>query len=449
MDFAQAEVFANALLAGGPVGGYELTKYISHGKSAVIMQARRGGEDVAIKVFHPELIEQYGREAQLVRISRERELIDKTHPNLIRILDAGCCEATAHLFVAMKFAPGEPLSKALAKIPRANIPLLIEQLASAAMQLENWGLTHRDIKPDNIHISEDLKSLTLLDFGVLKPHGDDTATSLQVSKGFVGTHQYSPPEMIHGREENTLDGWRAITFYQIGAVLHDLIARKPIFATATKRHADLVAAIDHQLVNVTSDDADPHLCNLATRCLLKLPRDRLNVVQWDDFMFSARDANKPSLDARREALRRQMLAGAVLRRIDPLENAEARRLKEAKFSGVVQSAKAQFDEALSAMGTMMPSRTTTLNGQSHPLPAITYTFAAAPKLGLLEPFRVQIAIALHEDGNLVEAYARASKVAANTEVGWSQLGPSLESFDGFSEKFEEWLLGLIEELLKQ
>jgi len=117
MDFAQAQVFANALLAGGPVGGYELTKYISHGKSAVIMQARRGGEDVAIKVFHPELIEQYGREAQLVRISRERELIDKTHPNIIRILDAGCCEATAHLFVAMKFAPGEPLSKASAKIP--------------------------------------------------------------------------------------------------------------------------------------------------------------------------------------------------------------------------------------------------------------------------------------------------------------------------------------------
>ncbi len=53
MDFAQAEVFANALLAGGPVGGYELTKYISHGKSAVIMQARRGGEDVASRYSIP------------------------------------------------------------------------------------------------------------------------------------------------------------------------------------------------------------------------------------------------------------------------------------------------------------------------------------------------------------------------------------------------------------
>jgi eukaryotic-like serine/threonine-protein kinase len=449
MDFAQANVFAETLLGIGSIGGYELTKYISHGKSAVIMQAHRDGESIAIKIFHPGLIEQYGREAQLVRISRERELIGKTHPNIIRILDAGCCESSGHLFVAMAFAAGKPLSKALSTIPRENIPLLIEQLANATLQLENWGYTHRDIKPDNIHISDDLKVLTLLDLGVMKPHGDDSATSLQASRGFIGTHQYSPPEMIHGREKDTLDGWRAITFYQIGAVLHDLIARKPIFDASTKRHADLVAAIDHEPVEVISDDVDPRLCNLATRCLLKDPNDRLTVVQWTDFMFSTHDANKPSLLARREALRRQMITGTVLRRVDTLESAESRRLKAARFSTIVQSARIQFDGALSAMGSMMPMRSTTINGHPHPLPAITYTFCAAPKLGLAEPFRVQIAIALHETGSLVEVYGRASKVAADTEVGWSQLGAALENFDRFSEKFEEWLLGLIEELFQQ
>lgn len=245
MDFAEAKVFSDSLLRSGIIAGWELLGYLSHGKSAVVMRARRGQMAAVVKVFHPGLVEAYGREAQLIRVSRERDLIGKHHANIVRILDAGTCESTNNLFVVMGVAPGKPLSEVITSIPRANIATLIEQLARAARQLEDWGLTHRDIKPDNIHISEDLASLMLLDFGVLKPHGDDSATSLQVSKAFVGTHQYSPPEMIHGREENTLNGWRAITFYQIGAVLHDLITQKPIFEFATIRHADLVTAIDH------------------------------------------------------------------------------------------------------------------------------------------------------------------------------------------------------------
>lgn len=447
MDSAEATVFANSLLTGGPVAGWELTERMSHGKSAVVMRGRRDQANAAIKIFHPGLIEQYGRDAQVIRISRERELIEKSHPNVVRILDAGACDATGHLFVAMEVAAGQPLSKLLASIPRANISVLIEQLARAAMQLENWGLTHRDIKPDNIHVTDDLASLTLLDFGVLKPHGDDSATSLQASKAFIGTHQYSPPEMIHGREENTLDGWRAITFYQIGAVLHDLITRDAIFAYATHRHADLVAAIDNDDVTVTADDVDPHLCNLATRCLLKRPKDRLELVHWDDFMFSDRAAHKPSLESRRAELKRRLRVGNVLGRVDALDNAEARRLKDQGFLQMVQSARAQFDHALLELDSM-PARSTVLEGGVHPLPALTYTFVAAPNQGFTEPFRVQIAIARHEEGNLVDVYSRASKGTADTEVGWTYLGPSMESLDGFSENFQEWMLSIIEELIK-
>ncbi|MBU9558861.1 protein kinase domain-containing protein [Burkholderia multivorans] len=447
MDSAEATVFANSLLAGGPVAGWELIERISHGKSAVVIRGRRGQANAAVKIFHPGLIEQYGRDAQVIRVSRERDLIEKSHPNIVRILDAGACEATGHLFVAMEVAAGQPLSKLLALIPRTNIYILIEQLARAARQLENWGLTHRDIKPDNIHVANDLSSLTLLDFGVLKPHGDDSATSLQASKAFIGTHQYSPPEMIHGREEDTLDGWKAITFYQIGAVLHDLIARAAIFSYATHRHADLVAAIDNDKVTVTADDVDPHLCNLATRCLVKLPKDRLELVRWEDFMFSERAAHKPSLESRRAELKRRLRLGTVLGRVDPLDNAEARRLKDQGFWQMVQSARVQFDQALLELDSM-PVRSTMLEGGVHPLPALTYTFAAAPAQGFTEPFRIQIAIARHEDGSLIDVYSRASKGTAETEVGWTCLGPSMESLDGFSENFQEWMLSIIEELIK-
>lgn len=448
MDFAQAKVFSDFLLAGGSLAGWELLEFLRHGKSAVVMRARREQMAAVVKVFHPGLIEAYGRGAQLIRISRERELIDKSHTNIVRILDAGTCETSKLLFVAMEVAPGKPLSEVLSSIPRANIATLIEQLARAARQLEDWGLTHRDIKPDNIHVNEDLTSLMLLDFGVLKPHGDDSATSQQASKAFIGTHQYSPPEMIHGCEENTLNGWRAITFYQIGAVLHDLIVRKPIFKYATTRHADLVAAIDNTSVVVVDDEVDPHLCNLATRCLLKSPLERLRLVRWEDFMFSDRESQRPSLHERKDALQRQLQVGRVLSRVDAIEDAERRRLKELRLLAIVRSARVQFDQALAALGDIMPARTTALDVVGvHPSPCITFTFDAAPNLGLASPFRIQVGVALHDDLSIIDVYARASKGLAGIEVGWTHLGASLESLEGFSDTFQEWMLTIVEELV--
>ena len=447
MDFAQADLFSRSLLRGGPIAGWELVECLSHGKSAVVMRGRRGENTAAVKIFHPGLIERYGREAQLARLSRERELIDKHHLNIARILEAGTCETSGHLFVVMEYVPGRPLSQALDEIPRSNIAALTEQLARAAMQLEDWGFTHRDIKPDNIHVTEDLSKLVLLDFGVLKPHGDDAATSQQASKAFIGTHQYSPPEMIHGREEDTLNGWRAVTFYQIGAVLHDLIARKPIFSYATSRHADLVEAIDNHRVVVAAEDVDPRLSNLATRCLLKYPLERLELVRWEDFLFSERTS--PDLAARKDALLRRLQVGRALKRADAIEVGEVRRLQEVRMSTIVRAVRAQFDVALAALDGLAPPRMTTVDGGVHPNAAVTYAFAAEPKVGLASPFRFQVAVALHDDRTVIDVYVRASKGLDSTEIGWTHLGAALESLDGISDAVQAWMLSIIEELAGQ
>lgn len=446
MDFAEAKVFARSLVSNSPVGGWQCLDLISHGKSAVIMRARKEQAIAAIKIFHPGLLEEYGRDAQMVRVNRERELIEKQHPNIVRVLDTGSCEVSGHLFVVMDIVGGQPLSSALARIPRQNVATLIEQLARAAKQLEDWGFTHRDIKPDNIHIANDLSSLVLLDFGVMKPHGDDAATSLQASKAFIGTHQYCPPEMIHGKEADTLNGWRAVTFYQIGAVLHDLILRRPIFEIATHRHADLVAAIDNDSVIVTANDIDHQLCNLATRCLLKRPNERLELVRWEDFMFSDRALNKPSLKERRDALLRQRQLGSVLNRVDAIEDGETQRMREVRLSTTVRSARAQFDQALAMLGGLVPPRTTVLNAGAYPNAAVTYTFTAEPNLGFHVPFRIQVGVALLDERSIVDVYARASKGLDETEVGWNRLGAALESLDGIAEEIQEWMLAIIEEL---
>jgi serine/threonine protein kinase len=110
-------------LEGKTVGGWRIQQYINHGKSAVVFLAERSGQTAAVKIFDPEIVERYGRDAQLVRINRERTLIGKTHPNLVAILDGG--EEGDLLFVAMEYFPGNNLAECLSEIPASEVRSLI------------------------------------------------------------------------------------------------------------------------------------------------------------------------------------------------------------------------------------------------------------------------------------------------------------------------------------
>ncbi len=64
MDKQTADKMSAALL-GKTIGGWLIQKYINHGKSAVIFLGQRAGEQSAVKVFDSEIVERYGRDAQL------------------------------------------------------------------------------------------------------------------------------------------------------------------------------------------------------------------------------------------------------------------------------------------------------------------------------------------------------------------------------------------------
>lgn len=174
----QARQFGDQLLSHGSLGGWKVHEVIGNGKSAVVLRAERDGKAAALKVFHPEIVERFGLDAQKTRINRELALIDTTHPYLVDILDGGVCDIFGHPYVAMELVPGNVLAEILKSIPRDAIEPIIEQLARAAKRLEDLGLVHRDIKPDNIMVTNLAPvHIKLLDFGVLKPIGDSSATN--------------------------------------------------------------------------------------------------------------------------------------------------------------------------------------------------------------------------------------------------------------------------------
>lgn len=282
MDSAQANVLRESLQEK-TVGGWAVDGFFGKGKSAVVVKATKDGVTAALKVFHPELIEQYGRQVQLDRIQREKALIGKVHPNLVEILGGGECLITGHLYVAMQPIPFKNIQEVLLHIPGDAIPQLISQLASAARFLEDLGLVHRDIKPENIAISPDFSRAILLDLGVLKPHGFSNLTDIN-ARPFIGTLRYSSPEFLRRKEEQTPEGGRAITFYQIGAVLHDLLMKQPLFGDFGEPYSTLVEAVFNERPQVYGEDT--RSVALAKKCLLKDPAARLQLVTWADFDFT-------------------------------------------------------------------------------------------------------------------------------------------------------------------
>lgn len=327
MDKVRAKRFEQALV-GQSAAGWNVQAYINCGKSAAVFKARNGDRLAAIKFFDPEIIEKHGAEIQLQRIEREKLLIGKTHQNLVQIFDGGLWTGPNLplgdlYFVVMEYLPWQNLADALAGVPVGAERSIIRQLATAARFLEELGLCHRDIKPENIAVSPDFKMVKLLDFGVIRPHGTKAITDGTDGKIFIGTLKYSPPEFLLREEKDTPDGWRAITFYQLGAVLHDLIMRRPLFADFENPYARLVNAVQHEIPKIESKVVPPALVELARHCLVKPAETRLQVVSWDRFEKEPSTGDTVA-DLKSRIVRRTLAIGEGQKQISKRHGADRR-----------------------------------------------------------------------------------------------------------------------------
>ncbi len=282
MDRVKAQAI-EAQLKGKTIGQWKIEALIDNGKSAAVFKASNGAHLAAVKIFDDELIERYGDKTQLARIERELSLKGKRHPNMVSILDGGFDKTTNNHYLVMAYLPGSNLKKRLADIPVGAIGGYICDIASCAEYLETLNLVHRDIKPENILVSDDFKSVTLLDFGVLKPIYEPGVTDVEGLHPFIGTLQYTSPEFLLRAEDGTTDGWRALTFYQIGGVLHDMIMREALFNEYTEPFARLVNAVQDVVPRIQSNSVPAYLVDLAKMCLLKKPEDRLKMLTWESF----------------------------------------------------------------------------------------------------------------------------------------------------------------------
>ena len=153
----------------------------------------------------PELAESEQRRARFKSEAKALAALD--HPNIVQVFSVE--EAEGIHFITMQLVRGKTLTELL---PNNGFPLdkLFEiaiQLAEAVAAAHQVGITHRDLKPDNMMLGED-GSIKVLDFGLAKPAGgllgkDGTSelpTRAKTEEGvIVGTVSYMSPEQAEGK----------------------------------------------------------------------------------------------------------------------------------------------------------------------------------------------------------------------------------------------------------
>jgi tetratricopeptide (TPR) repeat protein/tRNA A-37 threonylcarbamoyl transferase component Bud32 len=249
---------------------YTLEREIGSGGMATVYLAQdlRHDRKVAIKVLRPDLAASLGSE----RFLREIRIAAKlTHPHILPLHDSG--EADGFLYYVMPYIDGESLRDKLTRegeLPIHEAVRFLREVVDALALAHKQGIVHRDIKPDNVLLSEDHGLVT--DFGVAKAVTEATAGKGITSFGMaVGTPAYMSPEQASG--DPNID--HRADIYAVGAMAYEMLTGRPPFQDGSPQTV-LAKHVTEPARPVTElrEAVPPPLATVVMRCLEKRPADR-------------------------------------------------------------------------------------------------------------------------------------------------------------------------------
>ena len=213
------------------IGGYELLGKLGAGAMGAVFKARQKSLDrvVALKILPPsaakdqKFIERFMREA--------RTSAKLNHPNIVQGIDVGKDEASGLYYFAMELVDGPSLKAVLDKekvIPEKRALEITRGVSSALECAEKAGIVHRDIKPDNILLTQN-GTVKLADLGLARQTGANDA-GITLGGTALGTPYYMSPEQVRGELDKV--SVRS-DIYSLGATLFCLVTGRQAFTGAT------------------------------------------------------------------------------------------------------------------------------------------------------------------------------------------------------------------------
>jgi serine/threonine-protein kinase len=256
---------------------YKILEAMASGSMGAVFKAERVpvGKLVAVKFLHSG----FANDSEfLSRFERETRVMSKlAHPNCVSVVDFGVWEGAPYL--VMEYVAGKTLRAMIddeGGIAPYRALMITKQIAAGLAHAHAQGITHRDVKPANIMITEEIgagEHVRILDFGLARLRGavgrDATQTNV-----VVGTPNYMAPEQTVGG--STIDARTDV--YAVGVVLFEMICgQRPFQAEDTlallgmHRAAPIPKVADRVDRTVT---LPPGLQDLIDTAMAKAPEDR-------------------------------------------------------------------------------------------------------------------------------------------------------------------------------
>lgn len=212
------------------------------GATGTVFRARQVelGRDVAVKVLHrelradPDVAERFTREARI--------LATLEHPGIVAVHYAGSAECGP--YYVMSLVAGETVERALARRTPLEVARVFAVAAHALAEAHRRGVLHRDVKPENLLLTEDGRPVWV-DFGLAS--SVHVPSSNPSGEPLCGTPDYLAPELVDGEPASV-----ASDVYALGATLYRVLVGSVPFPAST---------LTEKLRAIREDDP-PLLCRL-------------------------------------------------------------------------------------------------------------------------------------------------------------------------------------------
>ena len=266
-----------SLAPGTELGHYQLVDLLGAGGMGEVYRARdtKLDREIAIKVLPDELTENHERLGRFEREAKALAALD--HPNIVTVHSIEEDQGTP--FITMQLVRGRNLSELIAHkgLPLKQFFEIAIPLADAVSSAHEQGITHRDLKPDNLMVS-DKGQLKILDFGLAilgqgrrKVVGSDAPTVTKTEAGrIVGTAAYMSPEQAEGKRVD-----HRSDMFSIGSILYEMLTGEKPFKGESQ--ASILSSILRDTpasVTTLNSDCPRELSRIVKRCLVKDPDDR-------------------------------------------------------------------------------------------------------------------------------------------------------------------------------
>jgi serine/threonine protein kinase/Flp pilus assembly protein TadD len=252
------------------------------------------GRIVALKILPAEVA---GDKDRLQRFIQEaRTVSNLNHPNILTVHEFGQTETAS--FMATEYVDGVSLRQHLSnrRLKLVDVLDVAIQIVAALNAAHEAGVTHRDLKPDNVMVRRD-HIVKVLDFGLAKPSAPPSDKQINSEAGtkvlvhtepglVMGTVSYMSPEQSIGKGvDQRTDIW------SVGVVLYEMIAGCLPFA-GKDIHRQIIAIQEAEPAPLSQqvEGVPERLEEIVAKCLAKEKDERYQTAK--DLLIDLRNLRR-------------------------------------------------------------------------------------------------------------------------------------------------------------